>query len=304
MSVDNKSERLPQDTLALIADKLSIVRPASPDPQPDLTLELKAEVSAESEKLPSLPPAAQLESVPVASLATHPSVGELAGEMAEDLVDDAPVPPPIPPAPPPPKIEPFVPVVSGAEPRPFPTASAAPQLSPVMSSARPSKGSRSSTIAIYLAVTIALCSLGLTIYQGMLFRQGIETLQRADARSEYARACRAIISAYFQIKPKIGALMPAPDRSNVAGASRISETSRVEAQAAIARFGGLGTYLANFQDAGTRARYTELTKLLTGIYDNARTTPLAEIDRVFAPADKLFGQMNDDCARLSRAMSS
>jgi hypothetical protein len=96
--------------------------------------------------------------------------------------------------------------------------------------------------------------------------------------------------------------MPTPDRGNVAGASRVSEASRLDAQAAIAKFGGLGTYLANFQDAGTRARYTELTKLLSDIYDNARNTPLANIDRVFAPADKLFSQMNDDCARLSRTM--
>lgn len=159
-----------------------------------------------------------------------------------------------------------------------------------------------SLVTTYLPIAIALFSLGLSLYQGMLFRESIDIMQRNVARGEYARTCREIIETYFQIKPRIGALMQTPDRGNVAGASRVSEANRLEAQAAIAKFGGLGTYLANFQDAGTRARYTELTKLLSGIYDNARNTPVADIDRVFTPADRLFGQMNDDCARLARAM--
>ncbi len=159
-----------------------------------------------------------------------------------------------------------------------------------------------SLVTTYLPIAIALFSLGLSLYQGMLFRESIDIMQRNVARGEYARTCREIIETYFQVKPKVGALMQTPDRGNVAGASRISEASRLDAQAAIAKFGGLGTYLANFQDAGTRARYTELTKLLTGIYDNARNTPVADIDRVFAPADRLFSQMNDDCARLARTM--
>jgi hypothetical protein len=96
--------------------------------------------------------------------------------------------------------------------------------------------------------------------------------------------------------------MPAADRSNVVGASRVTEANRLDAQAAIAKFGGLGTYLANFQDAPTRARYTDLTRTLSGIMDAARTTQLPDIDKLFAPADKQFGQMNEDCARLSRTM--
>jgi hypothetical protein len=157
-------------------------------------------------------------------------------------------------------------------------------------------------LTTYMPIAIALFSLGLSLYQGMLFRESIDIMQRNVGRGEYARTCREIIETYFQIKPRIGVLMQTADRGNVAGASRVSEASRLDAQAAIAKFGGLGTYLANFQDAGTRARYTELTKLLSRIYDNARNTPVTDIDRVFAPADRLFSQMNDDCARLSRAM--
>ena len=117
-----------------------------------------------------------------------------------------------------------------------------------------------------------------------------------------SRTCREIIETYFQIKPRIGALMPAADRGNVAGASRVSEASRLEAQAAIAKFGGLGTYLANFQDAGTRARYTELTKTAVGNLRQRAQHAGYGHRQVFAPADRLFSQMNDDCARLSRAM--
>ena len=159
------------------------------------------------------------------------------------------------------------------------------------------------------SVAIAVLSLVLSIYQGYLFHeslalsnQSIDVMQRNVARGEFSRACRDIIETYFQVKQKVSVLMPAADRSNVAGASRVTEASRLEAQGAIAKFGGLGTYLANFQDAATRARYTELTRTLIGIMDSARTTPLPDIDKMFQPADKMFGQMNEDCARLSRTM--
>ncbi len=161
----------------------------------------------------------------------------------------------------------------------------------------------------YFPMLIAIISLGLSIFQGYLFhrsidlsQRSIDLLERNVARGEYIRTCREVIETYFQVKQKVSVLMPAADRGNVAGASRVTEASRLDAQAAIAKFGGLGTYLANFQDPGTRARYTELTRTLTAIFESARATPLAEIDKAFEPADKLFTSMNDDCVRLARTM--
>ena len=154
----------------------------------------------------------------------------------------------------------------------------------------------------YLTAAVALISLGMSFYQGYLFHRSIDLMEKNVARGEFIRTCRDIIGTYFDVKQKVGMLMPAADRGNIAGAARVTEGNRVEAQAAIARFGGLGTYLANFQDISTRERYTELTRTLNGIFDVARTTPLADIDKAFAPADKLFAGMNDDCLRLSRQM--
>jgi hypothetical protein len=39
---------------------------------------------------------------------------------------------------------------------------------------------------------------------------------------------------------------------------------------------------------------------LEKILSSARTTPPAELDKLFEPADKLFSQMNADCVRLSK----
>lgn len=164
-------------------------------------------------------------------------------------------------------------------------------------------------LVTYFPMLIAILSLGISIFQGYLFHRSIELSQRSldllernVARGEYIRTCREVIETYFQVKQKVSALMPAADRGNVAGASRVTEAHRVEAQAAVARFGGLGTYLANFQDPGTRARYTDLTRTLSGIVEHARSAPLVDIDKLFAPADELFATMNDDCVRLARTM--
>ena len=92
------------------------------------------------------------------------------------------------------------------------------------------------------------------------------------------------------------------DRGNIAGASRVTEANRLEAQAAITKFSGLSAYLANYQDVSARVRYAELTRALNGIMDVARTTPLTDLDRVFGPADKIFSSLNDDCVKTSSAL--
>ncbi len=127
-------------------------------------------------------------------------------------------------------------------------------------------------VLTYFPMLIAVMLIGMAAYQTYLFNQSIDAMQRNVARAEYIRTCREIIDTYFVVKQRVGVLMPAADRGNVAGASRVTEVNRVDAQAAIAKFGSLATYLANFQDAGSRARYTELTKALTGIMEGARGT--------------------------------
>lgn len=157
-----------------------------------------------------------------------------------------------------------------------------------------------SVATTYFLMIVAVLALAAAVYQAYVFHAGLDAVRRAVARSDYARACRDLVDSYYTVKQKVGVLMPAADRSNVAGASRVTEYNRLEAQAAVARFGALGTYLAAVQDPGTRARYTELMRTLAGAVETARTTQLTDIDKLFEPADKLFGVMNDDCTRLSQ----
>ena len=145
-----------------------------------------------------------------------------------------------------------------------------------------------SVVTTYFPMLIAVLALAAAIYQGYLFHAGLDVLQRNVQRGDYLRACRDLIESYYAVKQKVSVLMPAVDRSNVAGASRVTENNRIEAQAAVARFGALSNYLAAVQDPGTRARYAELMRTLSGTIDTARMTQLAEIDKMFEPADKLF----------------
>jgi hypothetical protein len=257
---------------------------------------------------------------------THETLALIADKLAVErrtnsdvAAPETPTTPIVVPEPPPAAAAPQPEMPAAAAP-PEPTPSGAPISSPPPAAAAPAPVPAAESVAIaplknmwqrqpvrdavltYFPMAIAVMSLGLSIYQGFLFHESIDIMQRNVARGEYIRTCRDIIETYFQVKQRVGVLMPVADRGNVAGASRVTEVNRLDAQAAIAKFGGLGTYLANFQDPGTRARYTELTRTLAGIMDTARTTQLTEIDKLFAPADKLFSQMNDDCARQSRAM--
>ncbi len=277
MSADKDPIRSTHETLALIADKLAIDRPSNGDisaPEPPIAVP----------PVPAMPP--------------EPKPQEPRANAATPAETTHPTEPP-----PTPPVQPAV-----ESPSHLSIPPAAPAV-PIPVAVNVKRQPVREALVTYFPMAIAVLSLVLSIYQGYLFHeslalsnQSIDVMQRNVARGEFSRACRDIIETYFQVKQKVSVLMPAADRSNVAGASRVTEASRLEAQGAIAKFGGLGTYLANFQDAATRARYTELTRTLIGIMDSARTTPLPDIDKLFQPADKLFGQMNEDCARLSRTM--
>jgi len=147
---------------------------------------------------------------------------------------------------------------------------------------------------------IALAALAVALWQTFVFQRGIAAMESNIARGQFVLACRDSIGSYYDARQKLSVLMPAADRSNIVGASRVTEYNRIEAKTAIAKVSALAGYLATFQDAGARVRYSELTRALNGIMDVARTTPLSDIDRVFAPADKLFSEINDDCVRLSQ----
>ncbi len=177
---------------------------------------------------------------------------------------------------------------------------------PPRETAAPSRGPQVDLPFYLLALTTVL-ALGTVAYQTYLLRQSLNIIDRASQRmdhvqqqNEYVRACRDLSDAYFLVKQRVAPLMAVPDRSNIAGAARISEINRIEAQDAVAHFAALGAFLGNAQDAAARERYAELSRVLTRLAEDAKGMPLTEFDKAFEPADKLFVQVNSDCARVSQ----
>lgn len=164
-----------------------------------------------------------------------------------------------------------------------------------------------SNIPLYLLALTTVLALGAVAYQTYLVRQSLNIIDRASQRmdriqqqNEYVRACRDLSDTYFLVKQRVGPLMGVPDRSNIAGAARISEINRIEAQDAVARFAALGAFLGYAQDTAARERYGELTRVLTRLAEDAKGMPLTDFDKAFEHADKLFAQVHSDCARVSQ----
>ena len=149
------------------------------------------------------------------------------------------------------------------------------------------------TLITYFPMVIAIISVVASIYSAWLFARSVEVMQRAVDRGEIMRACKDVIDHYFQIKVKAGILADGGPTANVAAN---------EAATAVAKFGALGTYLANFGDAAARVRYTQLSHELARIVQAARTTPRQDIDKLFEPAEKLFATLNDDCVRTAQSV--
>lgn len=156
-----------------------------------------------------------------------------------------------------------------------------------------------STLVALFSVLLAILSVCAALYQNYIQTKYVDAVQRNVTRNEYIRACRDVIETYFQVKLKVGLIVAAAARGEMAGAT--SNMFEIEAVNAVARFGGIGTYLANFQDEDTRFRYTQLTRELTRIVTTVRSVPAANADALFAEADTLFAQMNDDCVKTARA---
>jgi hypothetical protein len=165
-----------------------------------------------------------------------------------------------------------------------------------------------SNIPLYLLALTTVLALVAVAYQTYLLRQSMSIIERASQRmdrvqqqNEYVRACRDLSDAYFLVKQRVAPLMAVPDRSNIAGAARISEINRLEAQDAVARFAALGAFLGNAQEPAARERFGELSRVLTRLAEDAKGMPLTEFDKAFEPADKLLTQVNSDCARVSQS---
>jgi hypothetical protein len=85
------------------------------------------------------------------------------------------------------------------------------------------------------------------------------------------QTCKEIIEVYFQVKLKVGVILVDATRAQAAnGSARANMMVDVEASNTVARFGALGTFLANFQNEDIRYRYTMLTWELAKIVKAAR----------------------------------
>jgi hypothetical protein len=151
----------------------------------------------------------------------------------------------------------------------------------------------------YFPMFIAALSLVTSIYNGYLNGKFVDLIERNFGRGEYTRTCKELIEAYFQVKLRVGLLMNAAERAQPQGAPA-ARAFELEAANAVSKIGALGTYLANFQDEATRARYTDFTNELQRVVVAARTAP-DNARKLFERADHLFSDMNDSRVRLARS---
>ena len=147
-------------------------------------------------------------------------------------------------------------------------------------------------VVTYFPMFIAALSLLTSVYNGYLNSKFVDIIQRNVGRTEYMRTCKEIIDAYFQIKVRIGAV----------SGDNASASSRVEAANAVAKFGALGTYLANLRDETTRVRYTQLTSDLDKLSSDATHLSAADLGKRYEGPDREFDQMNSDCIKSAKEL--
>lgn len=148
----------------------------------------------------------------------------------------------------------------------------------------------------YFPMFIATLSLLTSIYNGYLNSRFLDIIQLNVGRTEYMRTCKEIIESYFQMKVRIGALNALGDRAASTSAEQLEATN------AVAKFAALGTYLANLRDETIRVRYTELSREVEKIANDARRMPASELAKRLEAADIKFNAMNDDCMKSAKAM--
>ena len=142
----------------------------------------------------------------------------------------------------------------------------------------------------YFPMFIATISVVASFYSVWLFARSVEVMQSNVDRGEIMRACKDVIDNYFQIKMKAGV---------IAAGGPAAAAAANEAVNSVAKFGALGTYLANFNSEAARVRYTQLSHELARVVAVAGTPPPQNIDKLFEQADSLFTTLNDDCVRTA-----
>jgi hypothetical protein len=158
--------------------------------------------------------------------------------------------------------------------------------------------SRTRTLLLsYFPMFIATLSLVTSIFNGYLNLQFVDFIQRNTGRVEYMRTCKEIIDSYFQVKFRAGLI-----NANAAGGSGAAPSSADDAEGmnAVAKFGALGTYLANLRDEGIRKQYTELSEELRNVMRAAKRTAPAELEGLFGKTDAMFGRLNADCVKSAK----
>ena len=148
-----------------------------------------------------------------------------------------------------------------------------------------------------LSIGLAMITVSAAVYQNYIYTRLLDTIQRNVSRTEYSRACRDVIEAYFQVKLRVGFIVT--ERASAPnGRPGMLE---IEAANAVSRVGAYGTYLANYRDDDVRYQYTQLTLELQRIVLAARAGGERDLDRLFAKADELFARMNEDCVKTAKA---
>src|SRR5215213_559820 len=132
----------------------------------------------------------------------------------------------------------------------------------------------------YFPMFIATLSLVTSIYNGYLNSRFVDFIQRNAGRTEYLRTCKEIIDVYFQVKTRIAAVNAAGEKT--AG----SASAQTEAANAVAKFGALGTYLANLRDETVRERYTQLTVDLEKLSNDAARLSAGEVSKRYETPDR------------------
>ncbi len=144
----------------------------------------------------------------------------------------------------------------------------------------------------YFPMFIATLSLVTSIYNGYLNSRFVDFIQRNAGRTEYLRTCKEIIDAYFQVKVRVAAVNGAGDKMS----------AQSEAANAVAKFGALGTYLANLRDEPTRQKYTQLTIDLEKLTGDAARLSAAELSKRYEVPDREFYEMNADCIKSAKEL--
>ena len=157
-------------------------------------------------------------------------------------------------------------------------------------------------VMTYFPMFIAALSLCTSIYNGYLNNKFVDLIQNNTARVESLRTCKETIEAYFNVKFRAGVISTNAERAGAGAAGRETRigADELEATNAVNKFAALGTYLANLRDDATRERYTKLSVELEKIVAQAARTPRAEVEKLFANADKMFTVMNDDCVKSAK----